>query len=396
VSASRPGSTRSASAAAPATRPTRLEVLPDAIRHNVARLGEIAGEAAVCAVVKADGYGHGALTAARAALAGGATWLAVALVEEGVALRDAGIDAPILVLSEPPIAAIPDLLAADLTPVGYRAPFLAALDAAGHARGVPVPVHLKADTGMGRVGVPPAGWTEILRQAVVSDGIVVDGLMTHLARADEPDVDTTERQLDAFDRFVAEAGRLGLSPPWIHAANSAGTLVQPRSRYRLVRPGIAVYGLSPDIAVPAASFGLEPALRLVTEVSFAKRVPRDTPVSYGHRWYAPADGWVATLPLGYADGVPRALTNVGEALIHGQRRPFAGTVCMDQLMVWCGDDEPHVGDEVVLLGAQGDDLLRVEEWAALVNTITYEIVTQLTARLPRVVLPDDGEAATEQ
>jgi alanine racemase len=375
----------------PAGRPTRLEILPAAIEHNVARLREVASGAAVCAVVKADGYGHGAATAARAALAGGASWLAVALVEEGLVLRSSGIDAPILLLSEPPVATIPTLLAAELTPVAYRPPFLAALDAAGHRRGAPVPVHLKADTGMGRVGVPPADWDALLRQVVVSDGLRVEGLLTHLARADEPDVDTTDLQLAAFDRFLAAAARLGITPPWIHAANSAGTLVQPRSHYTLVRPGIAIYGLSPDVAVAAAAYGLEPALRLVTEVAFVKHVTRDTPVSYGHRWYAPADGWVATLPIGYADGVPRALTNVGEALLDGRRRPIAGTVCMDQLMVWCADDQPQVGDEVVLLGAQGDDLIRVEEWAALANTITYEIVTQLTARLPRAVLwPDDG------
>jgi alanine racemase len=367
-------------------RPTRIEILPGAIAHNVARLRDVANGAAVCAVVKADGYGHGSVNVARAALAGGASWLAIATVSEGHALRNAGIDAPLLLLSEPPIAAIPDLLAADLTPVAYRLPFLAALDAAGHHRGTPVPVHLKADTGMGRVGVPPSGWSALLRQAAASDGLAVEGLMTHLARADEPDVDTTDLQLDAFDRFIAEAARVGITPRWIHAANSAGTLVQPRSHHTMVRPGIAIYGLSPDVVtVPAAAYDLQPALRLVTEVSFVKRITEGTPVSYGHRWYAPTDGWVATLPLGYADGVPRALTNVGQVLLHGQRRPIAGTVCMDQLVVWCGDDEPHVGDEVVLLGAQGDDLLRVEEWAALVNTITYEIVTQLTARLPRVL-----------
>jgi alanine racemase len=381
---------------APSTRPSRLEVRPGAIRRNVARLRDAASGAAVCAVVKADGYGHGIVTVARAALAGGASWLAVALVEEGVLLRDAGIDAPILLLTEPPIAAIPDLLAAGLTPVAYRPPFLAALDAAGHHRGEPVAVHLKADTGMARVGVPAPDWSAVLRQAATSDGLVVDGLMTHLARADEPDVDTTDVQLDAFDRFVAEAARLGINPRWRHTANSAGTLIHPRARHTLVRPGIGIYGLSPDVAVPADDHGLEPALRLVTEVSFAKHVPEGTPVSYGHRWYAPSDGWIATLPIGYADGVPRALTNVGQALVHGQRHPFAGTVCMDQLVVWCGDDQPHVGDEVVLLGDQGDDRIRVEEWAALVDTITYEIVTQLTARLPRVVLPDDGDPADEQ
>jgi alanine racemase len=376
-------------------RPTRIEVLPAAVRRNVARLREAADGAAVCAVVKADGYGHGAVTAAEAALAGGASWLAVATVTEGRVLREGGIEAPILLLSEPPVATIPELLATGLTPVAYRLPFLAALDGAGHARGEPVAVHLKADTGMGRVGVPPDQWSEVLRAAAAADGLRVEGLLTHLARADELEVDTTDRQLDAFDRFLGEARRLGIDARWVHAANSAGTLVHPRSRYTMVRPGIAIYGLSPSLDVPAGDHGLEPALRLVTEVTYAKRVAAGTPVSYGHRWYAPADGWVATLPLGYADGVPRALTNVGEALIHGHRRPFAGTVCMDQLVVWCGDDQPHVGDEVVLLGGQGDDGIRVEEWAALVDTITYEIVTQLTARLPRMVLPDDGAPAAE-
>jgi alanine racemase len=380
---------------APSTRPTRLEILPGAIRRNVARLREVAAGAAVCAVVKADGYGHGTVAVARAALEGGASWFAVALIEEGVALREAGIEAPILLLTEPPVASIPDLLAAELTPVAYRPPFLAALDAAGHHRGEAVAVHLKADTGMGRVGVPPADWHEVLRQAAASDGLSVEGLMTHLARADEPEVDTTDVQLDAFDRFVADAGRLGLAPRWLHAANSAGTLVHPRSRHTLVRPGIAIYGLSPDVAVDAAEHGLEPALRLVTEVSFVKHVRQGTPVSYGHRWYAPADGWIATLPIGYADGVPRALTNVGEALLDGQRRPYAGTVCMDQFVVWCAEHQPHVGDEVVLLGAQGAERIRVEEWAALADTITYEIVTQLTGRLPRVVLPDEGDPDAE-
>jgi alanine racemase len=376
-------------------RPTRVEVRPDAIRHNVLVLRRAAGDAQVCAVVKADGYGHGAVTVARAAVDAGATWLGVALVEEGLQLREAGIDAPVLLLSEPPVAAVPDLLAADLTPVAYRSPFLAALDAAGHHRGDPIPVHLKVDTGMGRVGAPAAGWSDLLRHAAVSEGLHVEGLLTHLARADEPDAGTTDEQLDGFDRVLSEAAKLGLHPRWRHAANSAGTLLHPRARHTLVRPGIAVYGLSPDLAnVRADDHELEPALRLVTEVTYAKHVPLGTPVSYGHRWYAPADGWLATLPIGYADGVPRALTNVGQVLLDGRRRPFAGTVCMDQLVVWCGDDEPHVGDEAVLLGDQGDDRILVEEWAALVDTITYEIVTQLTARLPRVVVgvPDHDPA----
>jgi len=363
-------------------RPTRIEVDLGVIQRNVARLRDVAGTD-VCAVVKADGYGHGALRVADACLAGGATWLAVALVEEGLVLRDGGIDAPILVLSEPPVAALPALLAENLTPTVYRLPFLAALDGAGHERGRPVGVHFKVDTGMGRVGVPPADWYERLEQVAIARGVEVEGLYTHLARADEPAVSTTDEQLAAFDKVVDRAAKLGIRPRWIHAANTAGTLVHPASRYTLVRPGIGVYGLSPGPAVVAADHGLEPAMRLATEVAFAKRVPAGTPVSYGHRWRAPGDGWLATLPIGYADGLPRALTNRIQVLLDGRRRPLVGTVTMDQVLVWCGDDEPDVGDPAVLIGTQADEHVRMEEWAAAADTITYEIVTQLSARLPR-------------
>jgi alanine racemase len=363
-------------------RPTRIEVELGAIRRNVDRIRDLTGTE-VCAVVKADGYGHGALPVARAALEGGAAWLAVSSVEEGQVLRAGGIDAPVLLLSEPPIAAVPELMEARLTPTVYRVPFLAVLDGIGHERGRPVPIHVKLDTGMARVGVPPDEWGERLEQFAVARGVEVAGLSTHLARAEELGVPTTREQLAAFDRGIDQATKLGLRPRWLHAANSAGALAHPEARYGLVRPGIALYGLSPGGEVDAADHGLEPALSLVSEVSFAKRIAAGTPVSYGHRWRAPADGWLATLPIGYADGLPRALTNRAQVLLHGRRRPLVGTITMDQVLVWCDQDEPHVGDEVVLLGDQGDQRIRVEEWAAAADTITYEIVTQLTARLPR-------------
>lgn len=368
------------------SRPTRLEIDLDAVRHNVAHLGAVAG-APVCAVVKADGYGHGAVAVARAALDAGAVWLAVALVEEGVALREAGIDAPLLLLSEPADADLPALLEAGLTPVVYRPGFIAALAAEvrSRARG-PLGVHVKADTGMGRVGARPAQWEQVLRAVADAPELVVDGLLTHLACADDPTAAgeaTTREQLAGFDRFLALATQLGIRPRWVHAANTAGLLRFPDARRGLVRPGIGIYGLSPDVEVVAADHGLRPALRLVSAVSYAKHLPAGTPVSYGHRWRTPADGWVATVPVGYADGVPRALTNRGQALLGGVRRPIAGTVTMDQLLLWCGDDEPRIGAPVVLLGTQGDEQLPVEEWAAHADTITYEIVTQLTARLPR-------------
>ena len=369
----------------PMLRPTRIEVDLDAIRHNVARFAAHT-DTTVCAVVKGDGYGHGSVPVARAALDGGADWLAVALVEEGLVLRQAGIDAPLLVLSEPPIAAIEPLLDADLTPVVYRPPFLAALDAAARRRPVPVGIHLKFDTGMGRVGAVREDWIRMLRNAAEAHGVVVEGLMTHLARADEPDEPATDQQLAAFEEVDRQARLLGIRARWRHAANSAGALAHPAAALDLVRPGIGIYGLSPGMDVDAADFGLRPALRLLTEVAFVKHVPEGTPISYGHRWVAPRDGWVATLPLGYADGVPRSLTNVAEVLVGGRRRPVAGTVCMDLLMVWCDQDRVGVGDEAVLIGEQGDDRVRMEEWAAIDGTITYEVAAQLTARVPRTYL----------
>ncbi len=370
-------------------RTTRIEVDAAAITSNVARLRAVAG-VEVCAVVKADGYGHGAVTAARAALAGGAAWLAVALVEEGEALRDAGIDAPILLLSEPPVAAAEAAVAARLTPMVYRPEVVDVLDRLGRDRGAPVAVHLKVDTGMRRVGATVAQWPALVARAAAADGVIVEGVATHLARADEPDEAgraATVDQLDVFDTAVAEARRVGLAPRLLHTANTAGTLLHPRARHTLVRPGIGVYGLSPSWEVPAADHGLRPALRLVTEVAFVKHVPASTPVSYGHRWRAPSDGWLATIPVGYADGLPRAVSSRVEVLHAGRRRPLVGTVTMDQSMVWCAGEAPRVGDEVVLLGDQGGERIRVEEWAAAADTITYEVVTQLTARLPRLGAP---------
>jgi len=403
-------------------RPTRVEVDLDAIRHNVRHLGARAGGAGVCAVVKANGYGHGAVEVARAARQAGATWLAVALVEEGVQLREAGIDGPILLFSEPPVAAIGELLAAKLTPTVYREPFIAVLDAHGQGRGRAIDVHLKVDTGMGRVGVPEADWEARIEQLATSPGVRVEGISTHLARADEPEVGTSAQQLAAFDRALALAARYGLKPPLVHAANTAGVLLHPASHRDLVRPGIGIYGLSPSAEVDALDHGLRPALRLVSEVSFAKQVATGTPISYGHRWRAPEEGWVATVPIGYADGVPRRLTNRVQVLLGGRRCPLVGTVTMDQLHVWCGQQQPQVGDEVVLLGAAGRGdagrdaagggatvagptgagptgagptgagptgggaPVRAEEWAAAADTITYEIATSLSARLPRVHL----------
>lgn len=363
-------------------RPTLATVDLDAVRHNVRTLRSAADGAELCAVVKADAYGHGAVPVARACLEAGAGHLAVSSVEEAQELRAAGIDGPLLLFSEPPVAAIDALLRAEAIPPVYTEPFVAALARAGRERGRPVPVHLCFDTGMGRVGVEQARWTSFL-DALPADGLEVVGTWSHLARADEPDVATSTEQLDAFDRLLALLEDRGIDPGLVHVANSAGTLLHERANRAMVRAGIAVYGLSPASGVDAADHGLRPALTLATEVVFAKHVPGGTPISYGHRWSAPADGWVATLPIGYADGVPRLLTNRFEALWRERRTPVVGTVTMDMVHLWCGEEEPRVGDEVVLLGAQGPARIRVEEWADTLGTITYEITCGLGARVPR-------------
>ena len=366
----------------PPVRPTRLEVHLEAIRHNVGVLAAAAAGAQVCAVVKADGYGHGAVPVARAALDAGATHLAVALVEEGEELREAGITAPILLLSEPPVSAASRLVEAGLTPTVYTRQMGGALDAIARHEDAPVTIHLGVDTGMGRVGAPRDQWDDLLA-AVAEWHVDVEGVWTHLARADEPDADTTADQLAAFADWLGRVRDAGLGPRLVHASNSAATLLHPGAAFDLVRPGIAVYGLSPAPDVTADAHGLRQALRLVTEVSYAKHVPAGTPLSYGHTWSTPAAGWVATLPLGYADGVPRLVSNEVDVLLAGQRRPLVGRVTMDQCMVWCGDHQPRIGDEVVLLGAQGDAVVSVDEWAAAVGTISYEIACGISARVPR-------------
>lgn len=374
-------------------RPTVAEIDTSAIAANVRRIAGVAG-VPVCAVVKADGYGHGAVRAAHAAVKGGATWVAVALVEEGEQLREVGIDVPILLLAEPPEVAAPRLRSAGLTPTVYSREMLRALDGLGRDAGRPVDIHVKADTGMHRVGVPRDDWAGFLDAVAASRGVRVTGLMTHLARADEPDVDTSDRQLDAFDDFIAMAAQRDIRPEVIHAANTAGALIQPRSRHDLVRAGIGIYGLSPSPDVTAAGHGLQPALTWRTRVSFAKRVKQGDAASYGHRWSAPADGWLATLPVGYADGVPRLVGGRVDVLVEGRRQPLVGTVCMDQVVVWCGDTEARRDDDVILIGSAGGASVSADEWAAAAETITYEISCGISRRVPRMLATEQPARAT--
>jgi alanine racemase len=359
------------------------EVSPAAIEHNVRALRGVVDPAGLWAVVKADGYGHGSVLAARAALAGGAEGLCVAMIQEGVLLREAGIAAPILVLSEQPPEELPDAIRHFLRLTVYRREQIDALEALG---AVGHPVHLKVDTGMRRVGASDADVVAIAQSIVASSAVSLEGLFTHLAVADDPDDPFTAAQLARFEDVRYRLSAVGVVPRMVHAANSAGGLAHPTARYAFVRAGIAIYGISPGAGVDrwCQELGLVPALALKARVSFVKRVRAGEGISYGLRHHVTRDCTIATVPIGYADGVSRRLFSTGgEVLVGGVRRPIAGVVTMDQLMVDCGDDPVEVGDEVVLLGEQGGQWITVAEWADRLGTIGYEVVCGISARVER-------------
>jgi alanine racemase len=371
-------------AAEPRDRAVWCEVDLDAIRHNVRVLREVAHPAELLAVVKANAYGHGSVPVARAVLDAGATWLGVARVEEGVQLREAGIDAPVLLLSEAPAWAADTVVAHGITPVVYTdAGIDAVAKAVATASSPATAVHLKIDTGMHRVGCAPEDAVTLAEHVASRDELSLGGVCTHLAVADEPDNPYTAAQLAAFDAAVAALDARGLGSAVVHAANSAATLACPRARYHLVRVGISVYGIPPSAAL-AGSADLRPAMTLTARVTFVKSLPAGARLSYGLRYELPRPSRVATVPAGYADGVPRNLGLAGgQVLIGGRRYPIAGIVTMDQLMVDVGGDPVEAGDEVVLLGAQGDEEVTALEWAHHLGTISYEIVTGIGARVPR-------------
>ena len=361
-------------------RPTRYDVDLDALRHNVGVLSGIAAGATFCAVVKADGCGHGAVPVARAAVEAGADWLAVALVEEAAELRVAGIDVPLLMLSEPRPAEMAEVAAVGgLRPVLYTAAGIDALAAAAPG----APAHLMVDTGMHRAGVAPDEAVATARH-LLDAGLRLEGVATHFAVADEPDDPFTGEQLRRFDAVLADLGAAGIDPGIVHAANSAGTIAFPDAHRSMVRVGISLFGVapSPDLAATVDGLGLRLVGSLRSEVTRVAVVEPGETVSYGRRWQADRPTRVATVPIGYADGVPRAWWERGAVLVGGRRRPIRGVVTMDQLMVEV-DDDVAVGDEVVLLGSQGEACVRPEEVADAVGSIAYEVLTSVGARVPR-------------
>ncbi|MDQ3680461.1 MAG: alanine racemase [Actinomycetota bacterium] len=369
------------------------EVDLDAIGHNAAALVAVAAPAGLCAVVKADGYGHGAVPVARAALEAGASWLAVAVVEEGEVLRRSGIDVPVLLLAEPPVEAMAAAVAHGLTLTLYTLPGVEAAARAVPRGRAPTPVHVKVDTGMHRVGAAPEDVVDVARAVDEAHGLRLEGLWTHLAVAEEPTEEAyTVEQLRRFEAVRDRLAAVGIHPPLLHTANSAGAVAHEAARYDLVRCGISLYGYSPDPAL-AARLDLRPAMSLRARVSFVKELEAGERVSYGLRYEVPRRSDVATVPLGYDDGVRRRLGLLGcEVLIRGRRCPMAGTVTMDQFLVDCGPASGVVpGDEVVLIGRQGDQEITADGWAELLDTISYEIVCGVGPRVPRVYRGGGGE-----
>jgi alanine racemase len=361
-------------------RATELRVDLSAITYNARRLAEIAG-VPLMAVIKADAYGHGAEMVARAALDGGAAALGVATVGEALRLRDAAIDAPILALgyTDPDNAEV--IARRAITCSIFDAEVGAQLAEAARSLGREIVVHVKVDTGMGRLGAQPEEVLPLLRALANTPGLTVEGLYTHFATADSADETFTQEQIERFDTLLTRVTAAGLRPPIVHAANSAGTLRHPRARYDLVRCGIALYGLDPDSDTPKPD-DFQPALSLVTRVAQIKDLPAGASVSYGRRWYSSRASRIATLPIGYADGV-RRVPAWREALVGGQRAPIVGRICMDYCMLDV-TDIPGIqrGDEVVMFGRQGDGRITVEEVAGWLGTIPYEVTCALSERVP--------------
>ncbi len=370
-------------------RPTEARIELSALGNNLREARRLAPSARVLAVVKADAYGHGAVACARAFVEAGADWLGVALVEEGLELRKAGLTAPILVLGGQ-YTDHRTLLQNRLVPVVYRPDQLDAHAAAARELGLPGEAHLKLDTGMGRIGVLPGDLGALLEHAKTRPEVRLTGLCSHFANADLRDPAATGAALELFAAGRRALIAAGQPLQLCHLANSAAVMSLPASHYDLVRPGLMLYGAAPGPGFEGVA-SLQPALALVTAISHLKKVPAGTPISYGHRWTAQRESVIATLPVGYADGYRRALTNRGQVLVGGRRAPICGTVCMDMMMVDVTDvPEARIGGEVVLIGRQGDETITATELAGLSGTIPWEIFCAIGLRVPRVICQAPG------
>jgi alanine racemase len=368
-------------------RPAWVEVDLNAIAHNMREIRSIVRpETEIMAVVKANGYGHGAVQVAKTVLKYGATRLGVATLGEAVEIREKGISVPILVLGYTPEEQAETAIEYDVAQSIYTFEMAQACARTAEKKGKRAIIHLKIDTGMGRIGFLPSSATIMeIKKIFNMPWLFVEGIFTHFAVADCLDKTFTRQQFNKFQEVVHTLEQEGVEIPLKHAANSAAVIDLPQTHLNLVRPGIIIYGLYQSKEVDQQKISLQPALTLKAKVSFVKNVALGTSISYGRRYITEKEALIATLPLGYADGFDRMLSNRGEVLLHGKRVSVVGTVCMDQFMVNASKaPDTKIGDEAVIIGVQGHEQISVEEIAERLNTINYEILCMLSQRVPRV------------
>ena len=380
---------------------TWAEIDLNAYAHNITELKRIAGKGTrLMAVVKADGYGHGAIEIAREALKNGSENLGVARINEAVQLREAGLDAPILIFGYTPPSLAQTLIKYDLTQTVYSIAAANSLSGLADRQGRKINVHIKVDSGMGRLGLmlntpaagslsnrPPLNPIHEVLSISRLPGLTVEGIFTHFATADSADKSYANRQLEDFLDFVSRLHRAGLEPPIKHAANSGALIDMPDSHLDMVRPGIATYGLYPSDEVNKSRVALKPVMTLKSRIIHLKKVPAGFNISYGITYQTKKPTTIATVPVGYADGFSRLLSNRGYMLVHGQKVPIVGRVCMDLTMLDVGSvPGVQIEDEVVVFGQDGNKAITADEVAAKLSTINYEIVSTITGRVVRVYL----------
>jgi alanine racemase len=362
---------------------TWLEIDLEAIRNNI-RLLQRLTQTPVMAIVKANGYGHGAIETARAAIETGAEWCGVARFEEAIALRKAGLDCHLLVMGYTPPACLEEAISEKISLTIYDLALGEVYPRYLPKTSEPLRVHVKVDTGMGRLGIKPEEALTLVENLSRQSGFLVEGLCTHFSKADETDRSFTLGQLSKFNPLVAELEKRGLRPPVIHAANSAAAVQFPESRFDLIRPGIAIYGLNPSCDSPLPE-GFLPSLTWKARLTSKKVLPPGHSISYGGIYTTSTEEQIGVVPVGYADGFRRVAGE--QVLLHGRRVDVVGRVCMDQCMVQLSDlPDAQIGDEVILLGSQGSERISAEEIARRWETINYEVVCGLSNRLPRIYL----------
>lgn len=369
-------------------RPAWAEVDLSAIEHNFCQIRRAVGtETEIMAVVKADGYGHGAVEVSRTVLKAGADRLGIAILEEGLELREKNIKVPILILGYTPSEQYREAIVRDIALTVYDVKQAHDLSLLAQKLNKPARIHIKVDTGMGRLGFLPGKSLAEVGEIMSLEGVIVEGVYTHLATADERDKSYALTQLEAYNHFIFRLQKFGTASFLRHVANSAALIEFPESRLDMVRPGITIYGLYPSPEVNRDLLRLKPAMSFKASISHVKQVPPGFAVSYGRTFITSKESIVATVPVGYADGYSRLFSNCGEVLVGGKRVPVIGRVCMDQIMIDVTSvPEVRTGDEAVLFGKQGKEYLAVDELARKMGTINYEVVCMLGGRVPRKYL----------